>query len=154
MVKPIRIYGDDLLKRYCEFYDCDERSAREVLDSWQGYRLLKLLATDAGLLEEGVLDPLERTKEQLEADRQALELERKNLKEERAELDSYMKSIEATQNRVLETAEMRDRVRAMEIFRYAMNPKNKEEKLAVIEGCARILTGWRGQEDGWRISGG
>ena len=141
MVKPIRIYGDDLLKRYCEFYDCDERSAREVLDSWQGYRLLKLLATDAGLLEEGVLDPLERTKEQLEADRQALELERKNLKEERAELDSYMKSIEAKQNRLAK-------------LRYAMNPKNKEEKLAVIEGCARILTGWRGQEDGWRISGG
>lgn len=140
---------DQLVNRFMEEYGLRELQARQAVNSTSCVRLLNLLAKEQGLLDESTAVALTSERERLEQEREQALAETARLQEERRKTEAAKAAAERAAAELkemrdglaqdldgLETAEMRDRVRALHLFR-----KMTREDVDRLTECAAILAG-------------
>lgn len=143
-----------LEQKLMERYGLSQKQANNAVCTTSARRIIEVFAEESGLLERSVVSMVESANNEIlraeimkkDAKEQAKQNEqtRKNLLMEREKLNEEKKAFKILRDDLLsvETAEAKDRIRLLEIFKKNVSVHTPQNNTAFIAGCAAILAGF------------
>lgn len=139
-----------LASRLVEKYGMTGKAAEQALKGSTIQRVLEILAEESGIVERIALDSLRIREKAVEEKARDAESERtkaaylySKAQDKQMQAQRALDELEAIFNelRNYETAEARDRVRLLQLFKDSVDVKSPQNNTAFIAGCASILSG-------------